>query len=203
MTRFHYLSAFYRPVWPLAISDRYHLCTSECRLLELEKLKQRILTGTPFEQMEVVDELVETNTKDAVELFIELLESTDPQVRNSVALGIYELKPQTALEPLLTAIFKSENHNYNGTLVFALEQLDCIHKLKDVFKILFYESYESKISAYAILDKQIFEFTRTELLEIQAMWNDLLANPEKCPGFNSGSFGRRLYGLFKRKKHRW
>ncbi|MFH6984491.1 HEAT repeat domain-containing protein [Marinoscillum luteum] len=154
--------------------------------MELEKLKQRILTGTPFEQMEVVDELVETNTKDAVELFIELLESTDPRVRNSVALGIYELKPQTALEPLLTAIFKPENHNYNGTLVFALEQLDCTHKLKDVFKILFYESYEAKISAYAILDKQTFEFTRTELLEIQAMWNDLLAYPEKCPGFSSG-----------------
>ncbi|MEQ6165678.1 HEAT repeat domain-containing protein [Ekhidna sp. MALMAid0563] len=153
--------------------------------MELEKLKQRILTGTPSEQMEVVDELVASNNERAAELFIELLESTDPQVRNSVALGIYELKPPTALEPLLTAIFKPENHNYNGTLVYALEQLDCTNKLKDVFRILFYESYEAKMSAYAILDKQIFEFTRTELQEIQAMWNDLLDNPEKCPGFNS------------------
>ncbi|MEQ8473990.1 MAG: HEAT repeat domain-containing protein [Marinoscillum sp.] len=74
--------------------------------MELDKLKQRILTGTPSEQMEVVDELVATNNEDAVELFIRLLESTDPQVRNSVALGIYELKSQAALEPLLTAIFK-------------------------------------------------------------------------------------------------
>lgn len=155
--------------------------------MELDKLKQRILTGTPSEQMEVVDELVAKNNEDVPKLFIELLESTNPQVRNSVALGIYKLKPQAALEPLLTAIFKPENHNYNGTLVFALEQLDCTNKLKDVFRILFYESYEAKMSAYAILDKQIFEFTRTELLEIQAMWNDLLANPEKCPGFNSGA----------------
>lgn len=90
----------------LILVSCYHLCTSEYRLLELDKLKQRILTGTPSEQMEVVDELVATNNEDAVELFIRLLESTDPQVRNSVALGIYELKSQAALEPLLTAIFK-------------------------------------------------------------------------------------------------
>jgi len=136
--------------------------------------------------MEVVDELVETNHKDAVEIFIELLESTDPKVRHPVALGIYDLKPQAALEPLLKAIFKPENHNYNGTLVFALEGLDCSKKLKDIFKILFYSSYEAKISAHAILSKQIFEFTSTELLEIQAMWDDLLANTEKCPDFHSG-----------------
>ncbi|MEO9476235.1 MAG: hypothetical protein ABJG41_11895 [Cyclobacteriaceae bacterium] len=168
------------------IQDRYHLCTPDRRLLELEKLKQRILTGTPSDQMEVVDKLVATNNEDATELLIELLDSTDPQVRNSVALGIYELKPQTALEPLLTAIFKPENHNFNGTLVYALEQLDCTNKLKDVFKILFYESYEAKISAYAILDKQTFEFSRTDILEIKAMWEDLLANPEKCYGFDEG-----------------
>ena len=168
------------------IAKRYHLCTPDRRPLELEKLKQRILTGTPSEQMEVVDELVALNNKGAAELFIELLESTDPQVRNSVALGIYELKPQTALEPLLTAIFRPENHNYNGTLVYALEQLDCTNKLKDVFRILFYESYEAKMSAYAILDKQTFEFSRTDILEIKAMWEDLLANPEKCYGFDEG-----------------
>lgn len=136
--------------------------------------------------MELVDELVATNKEGATELFIELLESTDPQVRNSVALGIYELKPQTSLEPLLRAIFKPDNHNYNGTLVYALEQLDCTHKLKEVFKILFYESYEAKMSAYAILDKQIFEFSRTDILEIKEMWEDLLANPEKCHAFNEG-----------------
>ena len=154
--------------------------------MDIEKLKQRILTGTPSEQQEVVDELIGTNNEDAVELFIKLLESTDPQVRNSVALGIYELRPQKALEPLLTAIFKPANHNYNGTLVYALKQLDCTHKLKDIFKILFYESYEAKISAYTILDKQIFEFSRTDILEIKAMWENLLANPEKCYAFNEG-----------------
>lgn len=154
--------------------------------MDQAKLKHQILAGTPSEQMKVVDELVSTNSKEAAQLFIELLESTDPQVRNSVALGIYELRLQMALEPLLTAIFKLENHDYNGTLVYALEQLDCTHKLKEVFKILFYESYEAKISAYAILDKQIFEFSRTDLLEIKAMWDDLLANPEKCYAFNEG-----------------
>lgn len=135
--------------------------------------------------MEAVNELVASNNAGAAELFIELLESTDPRVRNSVALGIYEIKPQTALEPLLRAIFKPENHNYNGTLVFALEQLDCTQKLKEVFRILFYESFEAKISASSILNNQIFDFSRKDLLYIKAMWQDLLNNPHKCPGFDN------------------
>ncbi len=39
-------------------------------------------------------------------------------------------------------------------MVFALESLDCSQKLKEIFRILFYESYESKLSADAILNDQ-------------------------------------------------
>jgi hypothetical protein len=36
----------------------------------------------------------------------------------------------------------------------------------DIFKILFFETYESKISAYAILDDQVFTFKKDDLLQI-------------------------------------
>jgi hypothetical protein len=45
-------------------------------------------------------------------------------------------------------------------------------------------AYESKISAYAILSDQIFDFTKDDLHEIQKMWEDCKLHPDKCPGFD-------------------
>jgi len=50
-----------------------------------------------------------------------------------------------------------------------------------IFQIRFYETYESKISAYEILSDQIFDFTKDDLLEIQNMWEDCKQHPDKCP----------------------
>lgn len=54
----------------------------------------------------------------------------------------------------------------------------------EIFRILFYETYESKISAYAILSNQIFDFTKEDLIEIQNMWNDCKQHPDKCPCYD-------------------
>jgi HEAT repeat protein len=115
-----------------------------------------------------------------------LLKSENPIVRNCAALALKDMKDNRALEPLLEAIFKKENHNYNGNMVFALEGLDCSQKLKEIFKILFYESYESKLSAYAILSKQEFEFSEEDLHEINDMWEDTKQHPEKCQSYDYG-----------------
>ena len=112
---------------------------------------------------------------------ISLLSSKNPLTRNEAALALKDRQENSALEPLLAAIFKKENHGYNGTMVYALESLDCSKKLKEVFQILFYETYESKMSAYSILSNQEFEFTEQDLFEIQQMWNDCKLHPEKCP----------------------
>ena len=66
-------------------------------------------------------------------------------------------------------------------MVFALESLDCSKKLKEVFKILFHETYEARMSAASILNDQIFEFTKDDLDEISEMWQDCQLHPEKCP----------------------
>ncbi|WP_053404593.1 HEAT repeat domain-containing protein [Persicobacter sp. CCB-QB2] len=148
--------------------------------------KERILSSKPNDLTRIVDEFVSKNEAWTIELLIDLLESDRPEIRNAGAIGIYELRPQKALEPLLNAIFKQENHNYNGTLVWALGQLDCKNRLIDIFRILFYESYEAKISAYEILDSQIFEFSKTDLKEIKSMWINLQASPDRSPDFDKG-----------------
>lgn len=98
-------------------------------------------------------------------------------------MALRELEDNNAIEPLLKAIFKPANKNNNGTLVYALEKMDCTHKLVELFRILFYQSYEAKLMACRILDKQIFEFHRDDLREIQRMWKKENQNTEKVNDF--------------------
>ena len=54
---------------------------------------------------------------------ISLLSSKNPLTRNEAALALKDRQENSALEPLLAAIFKKENHGYNGTMVYALEMV--------------------------------------------------------------------------------
>jgi|JI7StandDraft_1071085.scaffolds.fasta_scaffold407577_2 hypothetical protein len=103
---------------------------------------------------------------------IKILASSSPKIRNRVALKLKDLKYNQAVKPLLSAIFKKGNRHYNGTLVYALQDLDCSHYLKEIFQILFFEGYEAKYMAYQILYNQEFIFTKKDLLKIQKTYQE-------------------------------
>jgi HEAT repeat protein len=147
--------------------------------VEIEYLKKEIISDNPENIEAVQSRLVEIGGKEIVDFLIKLIDQENPNIRNRAAIVLEEIKDNSAVEPLLNAIFKKENYNNTGTLVFALEALDCSQKLKEVFKILFFESYESKLHAYNILSEQEFEFTVNDLIEVQNMWNEYNNNPEK------------------------
>ena len=149
---------------------------------EFEKLKKDVFSEDWDLVKSSANRLGEIGGKEVVNFLISLLDLEDSGIRNRTALALEEIKDNRALEPLLKAIFKKENHNYNGTMVFALESLDCSKKLKEIFKILFYETYESKISAHSILEEQIFEFTEQDILDIQKMWEECKVHTKTCPG---------------------
>ena len=175
--------------------------------IEVENLKKEVFSDDWETVKAAAKRLGEIGGVDVVDFLISLLELDDSSIRNRAALALEQIEDSRAVEPLLKSIFKPENHNYNGTMVFALESLNCKTKLVEIFKILFYETYEAKISAYSILDDQIFEFNRDDLLQVQKMWEECNAEPEKYPGV--GWWGnkvddarnlRRIYGIFKRRK---
>jgi hypothetical protein len=114
---------------------------------------------------------------------IKLIESEDPIVRNAAALKLKDLKDDRAIVPLLNSIFK--NRNFNGTMVYALESLNCEKHFINIFKILFHEGYEAKIAANSILNEQVFEFTQEDLFCIQSMWKDCILNPKEYEGFGN------------------
>ncbi len=151
---------------------------------EIKQLKKDILSDNWDIILLASDGLAEIGGEKVVTFLISLLSSENPLTRNGSALALRKIGSNSALEPLLAAIFKKENHGYNGTMVYALESLDCSKKLKEIFQILFYETYESKMSAYSILSNQEFEFTKRDLFEIQQMWDDCKLHPEKCPCYN-------------------
>jgi len=117
------------------------------------------------------------------EHLIKLIESEDPIVRNAAALKLKDLKDDRAIVPLLNSIFK--NRNFNGTMVYALESLNCEEHFINIFKILFHEGYEAKIAANSILNEQVFEFTQEDLFCIQSMWKDCILNPKEYEGFGN------------------
>lgn len=144
----------------------------------INTLKKALQTDNWEAAKQATQQLAQSQEPAALNFLIKLLKSPNPASRNAAALALREIKAQQALEPLLVAIFKPENHQYNGTLVFALQTLDCKDKLLELFQILFQESYEAKLGAYAILEEQIFNFTRADLLKIQGMWDKYLVQLE-------------------------
>ena len=134
--------------------------------------------------------------KEVVDFLISLLSLDNSGIRNRAALALEEIKDSRAVEPLLNSIFKKENHDYNGTMVFALESLDCSKKLKEIFRILFFETYEAKISAYEILFDQTFDFSKDDIIEIQKMWDYCKSNPEKCPYYDDEETRKLMQNAF-------
>lgn len=151
--------------------------------IELENLKNKIISADWETAKTAADKLIKTGSNDVLAFFINLLDSANPDHRNIAALALKDMRNDQAVNPLFEAIFKPENHNNNGTMVYALESLECKNHFVDLFKILFYESYEAKVSAYKILSEQIFEFNQEDLIQIQELWNDCNQNAEKYPGF--------------------
>ncbi|MBB4081145.1 hypothetical protein GGR28_003793 [Lewinella aquimaris] len=151
--------------------------------------------------LEASDNLAQTGGEEIIRYLIQLLKSSSPSTRNASGLALRELKAQKALNPLLEAIFKSANYNYNGTLVYALQGLDCSTKLLEIFKILFFHSFEAKMGAYTILEEQSFKMTREDSRQLNSMWKELTGAPEKYPEFENPetrSMIRRMYEKFSR-----
>ncbi len=124
---------------------------------------------------------MEESNQGSLDQLLKLIDSKDAEVRDVTALKLKKLKDDRAIEPLLNSIF--QNRNFNGTMVYALESLNCEKHLVSIFRILFYEGYEAKLGAYSILSEQSFEFSQDELLNIQNMWEECIANPTSHAGF--------------------
>ena len=172
------------------------IMTDEKLKIEFNKLQKDIFSDDWETVKSAGNRLGKIGGKEVVDFLISLLSLDNSSIRDRAALALEEIKDSRAVEPLLNSILKKENHNFNGTMVFALESLDCSKKLKDIFRILFFESYECKISAYEILFDQVFDFTKDDIIEIQKMWDYCKSNPEKCPNYDDAEIRKMMQDAF-------
>lgn len=151
---------------------------------EIENWKKEIQSEDWTVALNAANNLGNIGGDNIINFLIKLLESDHVSIRNAAALSIRATKDSRAIEPLLKSIFEPNNREYNGTMVYALQALECKNQLVALFKILFYESYECKMGAYLILDEQIFKFNQEDLIKIQKMWNECNEQPNIAIGFD-------------------
>ncbi|MBS1585350.1 MAG: hypothetical protein JSS82_07345 [Bacteroidetes bacterium] len=153
---------------------------------EIEQLKQDLFSDNWDLMKGSSETLRDIGSEEIFYFFIELLNLNNDRswTRNIAALRLGEIGDNRAVDPLLNAILKPENINYNGTLVYALSYLDCSRKLPELFEVLFYHGYEAKLMASEIIGKQIFEFSKGDILAVKSRWEDLELHPEKSPAFD-------------------
>jgi len=88
---------------------------------------------------------------------------------------------------LIKRILDSDTMNSNGTMTYALGELDCKHDLVSIFRILTTQSYESKCHAYDILSEHEFEFTPDDLNMMTRIWNGIKLEPKETQNFDTES----------------
>ena len=146
----------------------------------LKQLKLAVFSADWNEAQNACDRLFhfggrfnKTGRRKCRRLLIELLDQENSRARNAVAMTFRINRFNAAVGPLFRAITKPENSRYRGTLVYALEKLNCRHHLGELFRILFGAAgnWEVQASTLNILEEQTFEFTRNELQTIAEGWN--------------------------------
>jgi len=145
---------------------------------EIEKLKTDIFSDNWDRMKESSSRLFEIGGQENIHYLVGLLEQSNSIVRNAIALTFMDNKFNDGLEPLLKSITKEENKSARGTMVYALQTLDCKNKLKELFDILFTatKNWEVQSGILTVLEEQEFEFTEDDLIEIKEKWEKLKDN---------------------------
>ncbi|HAC26033.1 MAG TPA: hypothetical protein DCE81_14055 [Cytophagales bacterium] len=116
------------------------------------------LTAVDFEKAPRFEEALEfirqNPKKTAIRHLIRRLKITrSADVRNSIALVLSDLKAQVAVPALITAIKDPANVGQTGTLMFALQQLDCEKFFMDFIDVLIHGNYENREMALNLIEK--------------------------------------------------
>jgi hypothetical protein len=138
------------------------------------KIRQCLLTQMTS-QRRVVTQLTRLTREFAmasgppvIEELVPRLASSDPSIRNGAALNLRDLAESgvsVPVEPFLSAISDPANHDNRGTLVYAIQMLDCTGYFAQIFDLTLHGNFECQNHALAILDEQAMRLTPEMLRE--------------------------------------
>lgn len=134
--------------------------------------------------------LVARGGADVVDSLIQLLRSTDGRTRNRAAMALREIGDDRAVHPLVDAISVPENCNNRGTLVYALQTLDCRNYFQFLFDLAIEGNYEVRCMVLMIFEDQEFELTPTIVAEVTNKLDAFTRRKHNCP--EDEDFAREL-----------
>ncbi len=106
-----------------------------------------------------------------IDELLRLVTSKDASVRDGAALELRDLAESgvsVPVEPFFTAIEDPANRDHRGTLVYALQAMDCSQQFARLFDLALDGSYEVSMHAYAILSEQPMAVTPDMMKDAQA-----------------------------------
>lgn len=153
--------------------------------ITIEEIRSQFLDPNWTTELIENRELEPKKAEDIRKYIVDQLNSDEDYVRYISSLMIIQFKIESAKSKLIERILDSNTLGNNGSMTYALLHLNCEDKLVDVFRILASQTWESKNHAYTILSEQIFEFSRSDLYNLDKIWNDVLANQTKNQIYDS------------------
>lgn len=142
--------------------------------LKWDHLMQREEHGKMKELWGQIKELIEANEiddvvklcknlntemyNDIVNKLIEELKGTlNDNHRNTIAIVLGDLKCNNAINPLIELIKNPKHKLCIGSLIYALQELDCGSVIKEILPVLYKGNYEARYMLYTLLEIKIKE----------------------------------------------
>lgn len=94
--------------------------------------------------------LTEDDKKELLTIF---LNTKNYQIRNRIAILLSEVGYNRAIPLIIEVIFRKELYNRNGSLVYALYDMDVLKNFPDIIRIICTQDYEARLMAYDIVKK--------------------------------------------------
>jgi hypothetical protein len=112
-----------------------------------------------------LQKLSKEDINDLKEIFMAI---NNPLLFNQIAFMLGDLKCNDAVPLIIKKINQKDNYGRNGSLVYSLEDLNCVEYFLSIIDILCTQDYECRISALYIIEKytdEISEITRAKAIE--------------------------------------
>ena len=113
-------------------NNNYHKIVQMCKKLDIKEYEDTM--------SELINEMKNTN---------------HVSHRNTIAIVLMDLKYNPAIEEMITLIENSKNSNCIGTLVYALQNLDCEKSIVRIFDLILKGNYEVRCNMYNLLECKI------------------------------------------------
>jgi hypothetical protein len=138
---------------------------------EINKLKQKINSDDWEICRSAVVRLAEINSEESTTILLDMLKSDDAEIRNLAAVAMRDTRNQKYLTPLIKRINDLGPKGKIGTLVYALEFLDCSRNLYDIANLNLNAGTNMEIrhSTTVILNEQSFTLTNAELEKVKKL----------------------------------